>query len=178
MQSKGSSHSKKSGTSSSHIVASKRVKAASSGSNRHKSPLVQSQLTVNIARDLLDVDGGGSDTGSNASSNTRRSSRRRGNKTTPSQPRPSPSPNRKVRARRERVFIPGERSSPRKRKGHENAKEKGTGMGAEKQVQSDGKEKSHDPNDSSVELDDDTFKQVGIPDFEPWEGVTVWYITV
>lgn len=56
--------------------------------------------------------------------------------------------------RKEKVFIPGERSSPRKRKARGDGEKRAEPSRA---VEEDGE---RDPGADGVELDDDTFKRV------------------
>lgn len=117
-------------------------------------------LTVNISRDLLDGEQD-SDTGSNASS-TRTSHRRRA--ATSKSRRLLPPAKRshlseeRVRSsprRKDKVFIPGERTSPRKRKGRGNGKAPNVVVSIEEM------EGNGDLDDQGgVELDDETFQKV------------------
>ena len=56
--------------------------------------------------------------------------------------------------RRDKVFIPGERTSPRKRKGRDNGKDPGVVSIEEME------ENGNLDDEGSVQLDDDTFQKV------------------
>lgn len=114
---------------------------------------------MNISRDLLE---GESDTGSNASG-TRTRSRKRG---APFGANASPAKKTELVSRQtrlaansrkremEKVIIPGERTSPRKRKGRGDV-EKRVESSVEEEEEGEG-EREVDPDG----LDDDTFKEV------------------
>jgi hypothetical protein len=61
-----------------------------------------------------------------------------------------------MRELKERVFIPGERSSPRKRKGR--------GSGEEKRVEPDVAEEKEDHDESNIVLEDEIFAKVRCSD--------------
>ena len=159
--------------SSSHFAKSKgQSKVKAKKPSRHTAApdsTPNSHLTVNISRELLEREGD-SDTGSSVSGR-RTSSRRR--KTVSSQqqlPRAkrvelgvaeggqgkSKPTGSRSRGRKQKVFIPGERTSPRKRK----VRGDGGGNDMEKVEGVAERGKLSDLEDSSVELDDDTFKKV------------------
>ena len=168
--SKGSSRSSKKllHSSSSRGSPAKPKQGGRGHTHASKNSSSQQHLTVNISRDLIDT--GDSDTASNASG--RRSRRKRKGASakaalpptkrthlsavkTRSSPRASP-------RRKERVFIPGERTSPRKRKGRGTAggdaeKILGAESGGEEAIEGVAGE---EVEEESVELDDDTFKKV------------------
>ena len=123
-------------------------------------------LTVNILRELLDAEGD-SDADSNASGVAHTQSRRKASsnhhysetkKTRLNATETSRNGGKaNSRRRKDRVFIPGERTSPRKKRGHETESK-----GEEEKV-GEVRERTSDLEDNSgVVLDDKTFQKVWI----------------
>ena len=107
-----------------------------------------SRLTVHVSRDLLDDSDSGTTNRRKGRAASAKShlAKKQSHLTRDSQARSSP-------RRKDKVFIPGERTSPRKRKGRGDREK-----GGESSVKE--REGGEDVNESSVELDEDTFKKV------------------